>query len=279
MEKNYKGLHITLIVLLVILLLVIGGLIYYYSYINSLKQPDDAEEIARQGIEILYHGDTINVSPGIKRYGYSLNINDATILEKYDGKTYHNYENNEYLGESEGKLEKVFENDTGTLYGIVSNVKRIAAFNELNAFPREISKNQDITGEKLKQYDDVYKADLDGDGTVEYVCFKYGEAQAVEEEEINSGVYTKKYVTTVDLLGEKYNLISNLVVFSDYEKENDGDEAIYLTNVDIIDIDGDGILEIFIDLYGNENSGSVAIYKYNDGKVYGTTNYKASTMP
>jgi len=277
MKESYKGLYITLIVLLVILLLVIGVLACYFFEANRVVLIKEIH-VEINFVYILYHGDRITVQPGLKRYGYSLNIEDTTIQETYDGKTYYNYENNEYLGESLGKLEGMTQNDTGTVYGLVTNVRRIATFTELNAFPREISKNQDIIGEKLKGYDDVYKVDLDGDGKLEYLCFKYGDAEEIKEGEI-SGEYTRKYVTTVDLLDESYKLISNLIVFTDYKKENGGEEVIYLTNVDIIDIDGDGVFEIFIDLYGKEDNGRVAIYRYKDNQIYGLTNYKTSIIP
>ena len=69
------------------------------------------------------------------------------------------------------------------------------------------------------------------------------------------------------------------MVFNDYIGENEDRAPIYLTAIDIIDIDGDGILEIFIDLYGYEQGGHVAIYKYMKNKVYGETNYRTSMLP
>ena len=166
----------------------------------------------------------------------------------------------------------------------LTNVARIATCDKLiNPFPREVEKIENIViAEQLKDYNLIYKCDFDGDGEIEYLCFKYSDIMPIGKNEIPdnlTNLYTKKYVTTVDLFDENYNLISHLATFNDYRWDDNISDPVYLKNIDVIDIDNDGTMEIFIDLYMYEESGNVTIYKYMNNQIYGETNYTASTLP
>lgn len=276
-NSNYKGLYMTLGIVLTIFFLIIVYFAYYYYSINK---PTEVVICYAENNILLYNGDKISIDPGIHSYGYSINVNDSGMKEKYDNITYYNYENNEYMGTTIGKLEGFLGDEEGEFYGVVSNISRIASLNELNAFPRDIIESREIEEKQLKDYSIAYKVDLDGDGKIEYLCIQYGNLIPVEQDEIENDIYTVKYVTKVDLLDENYNLINNLITFTDYKTEAEKNNTpIYLENIDIMDIDRDDIMEILIDLYGYEESGKVAIYKYDGSQVQGEINYKSNILP
>ena len=200
---------------------------------------------------ILYHGDEISIQPGISQYSYSLEVHNNEIIQKYDNKKYYNYEDSRYVCESIGTLVGVLgsydgSGDIGTeVVGIVGNIARIATLNKLNnPFPREIAIIKGIEiSPQLKDYNRIYKCDFDGDGKVEYLCFK----KDIKTD--NDGNFTgEKSNITVDLFDENYNLINHLITYNMNNVDSDFD----LENVDIIDIDNDGKMEIFIDLFGWE---------------------------
>lgn len=290
-----KSIPLVLLILIIAVIIVIGLLCYFAFFNKDTEQNNNnetenkIEEIPNEPeintSEILYNGDVISIEPGIHYYGFSLNVNDSVIQEKYDATKYYNYENNEYTGETIGLLEGVLGDATVDFFGFVTNVKRIATFSELlNPFPREIKIKEflDIEEEQLKKYHLVYELDLDGDGKLEYLCFEYRTLVPVEENEIQNPIYTHKYVTVVDLLNEDYTLISNLIIFNDYrtvDYADPSDPPLYLKAIDLIDIDNDGIIEILIDLYGYEQGGRVAIYKYEDNQVQGQTNHVTNILP
>jgi len=236
------------------------------------------EEIIIGGNEniILYNGTPIASYPRIADYGYTLYDNEES-RNKYNI-DYYNYENNKFISEKTGKIVIVLGDEDGN-GGVVQNVNRIAMSKEIEVFPRDIKKVTNIREEKLENYNIVYECDLDDDDLIEYLCIEYGEIVPVEENEIQNEMYTHKYTTKIDLLDSDYKIISNLIIFNDYVVEDDSRDPIYLENIDIMDIDNDGIMEILIDLLGYEQGGNVAIYKYEKGKIYGKTNYVTTILP
>lgn len=252
------------------------------AYINGSEKINYGsadEEILIGGEEniFLYNGTPLPTYPRISDYGYTL-YNNETIQNKYNI-NYYNYENNKAVGQKRGRIETVLGEPDGN-GGVIENVDRIAMSQNIEVFPRDVEKATDIP-EELKKYSIVYECDLDNDEKIEYLCIEQNkDIVPVGAKEVQNETYKNKYVTKIDLLDSGYKLISNLVTFNDYLTEADEDrDAIYLEDVDIMDIDNDSTMEILIDLLGYEQGGSVAVYKYEKGKIYGKTNYITDILP
>ena len=119
---------------------------------------------------------------------------------------------------------------------------------------------------------DVQTIDLDGDGKKEYIVRGYSSS--------NGKVYTEE--SEIALFDSNYKKIATLV---HWEHKYDGSvirdkgtSYIELKDVDYIDIDNDGNMEILISIPHWEGQ-SVSIYRYKNGKIEGKTNYEIDIHP
>lgn len=230
---------------------------------------------------VLYFGNEIETIPGSRWVG---DMEDD--LEKYKTK-YYNYENGEYKGETlEGELEETYE----ACYR-VKNVSKVAISEKYDAIPRKREKINNVplklkeainnAGEANnepkdnREIIDVESVDLDGDGKNEYIV-----VYKKQTDKGFSGIDLVEYSVEDDFYIVSENLV-NITGENNYDYEyNKLDEwfTYSLENIEYIDIDNDGLMEILILLPGWEGGG-VSIYKYKNGIVYGDLNFEASTLP
>ena len=52
-----------------------------------------------------------------------------------------------------------------------------------------------------------------------------------------------------------------------------------LSNVEVIDVDNDGIMEILVEIPRYEGDSSVSLLKYKNGELFGDTNIECSLLP
>lgn len=223
---------------------------------------------------ILYNGYEIKNETGIQ------NLSDMKVTEeaktKYNTK-YYNYEKGKYVGETKG----VFGNETYEGVSVVENVKKIAISEKYNAIPR-IYTTLDKLPEQLKDMADyssvkINSIDLDGDGKTEYVvCYtvNYAKGEIGDgEPEASSGII---------LFDSNFKKVSDLVTlengFWGNIKEEDKKVFLSLDDTDYIDTDNDGIMEIILKVPTYEGT-KISIVKYNNGKIEGEKNLKASVLP
>ena len=173
-------------ILLLIVAIAAGSLIYLYQSGTFNKKSTSGQNQAKNDqVEtkneetkkdedkiqdfVLYNGMEISRMPGVQDIS-EMEINEENN-KKYNIK-YYNYENNEYLGETEGEFgEEVYEG-----FSVVTNVKTIATSEFYDAVPRKstlIEKMPEELKNKGQAPDaDIEEIDLDGDGKNEYILLK-----------------------------------------------------------------------------------------------------------
>lgn len=261
---------------------------------NSVTQPV-TNSVSQEDFFIVYNGREIQKDVGVKQ------TSDMETSEnnkkKYNIK-YYNYENGQYKGETKGIFGK---EETYEGQSIVSNVSKIAISKKYNAIPRNITKMK-VIPEKLKNekmypvqvlhpstgesvsvnFEDlkVKSVDLDGDNKLEYlVCWKL---------DIEEGEYEDSHAESssgIILFDNTFNKISQLVSikqeFKNNQDKKDKKEETFVFDIDdveCIDIDNDGKMEVLIELPSWEGF-TYSLLKYDNGKIEGEVNYEASLEP
>lgn len=253
-------------------------------------------EIQNQGTYLNYTGTTSFVKSFTDLYaeaeendyfvlykGYKIAL-DTTVqdlsdmeLNEENKKTYntkyYNYENGRYVGESEGELVETYDG-----YATVDGVKRIAISEKYNAIPRAFQTIEQLPKELIDMADytdvDINSIDLDGDGKTEYIlCYKLDYAQG----DIGDG--QPQASSGIMLFDSNYKKIADLVSLEDGfgvgPKTEENKVFLSIDDVEYIDIDKDGIMEIIIDVPVYEGD-KISIVKYNNGKLEGQTDVKAT---
>ena len=223
---------------------------------------------------ILYKGMEIAKTTGTQT------VSDMEIKAEANKKyntTYHNYEKGKYEGTTKGSFgEETFEG-----FSVVNNVKKIAMTQKYNAIPREYKEIKELPKQLEDMADcssvDINEIDLDGDGKNEYiVCYtvNYQKGQIGDgEPQASSGImlFDYNYKKIADLVTLENGFWANI-------KEEDRKIFLALDNVEYIDIDKDGIMEIIIEVPTYDGT-KISILKYSNNKVEGETNLKASVLP
>ena len=269
MEENKKiKVSFKVVIALIIIVVIIGIAFAICILKNSLNENNGADKnntvIKEESKEkiILYKG--LDFSDG-------KNLNDITCNEankkKYEIE-YFNYENGEKLEKSKGNLVETYEGISA-----VENVKKIAISVEYDAIPRRYTTIEGLPKELYELADcnkvEIQSVDLDGDGKKEYIVASNSYASP---EDYDTDTYTN--YSDISLYDNKFKKIATLIKAKDQYREVDGkitsEFFCSLDDVEYIDIDDDGIMEVLVDLNYWENIG-VNSYKYKDGKITGET--------
>lgn len=269
MEENKKiKVSFKVVIALIIIVVIIGIAFAICILKNSSNENNGADKnntaIKEESKEkiILYKG--LDFSDG-------KNLNDITYNEankkKYEIE-YFNYENGEKLEKSKGNLVETYEGISA-----VENVKKIAISVEYDAIPRKYTTIEELPEELYELADcnkvEIQSVDLDGDGKKEYIVASNSYASP---EDYDTDTYTN--YSDISLYDNKFKKIAILVKAKDQFREVDGkitsEFFCSLDDVEYIDIDDDGIMEVLVDLNYWENIG-VNSYKYKDGKITGET--------
>lgn len=269
MEENKKiNVSFKVVIALIIIVVIIGIAFAICILKNSSNENNGADKnntaIKEESKEkiILYKG--LDFSDG-------KNLNDITYNEankkKYEIE-YFNYENGEKLEKSKGNLVETYEGISA-----VENVKKIAISVEYDAIPRRYTTIEWLPKELYELADcnkvEIQSVDLDGDGKKEYIVASNSYASP---EDYDTDTYTN--YSDISLYDNKFKKIATLIKAKDQYREVDGkitsEFFCSLDDVEYIDIDDDGIMEVLVDLNYWENIG-VNSYKYKDGKITGET--------
>lgn len=269
MEENKKiKVSFKVVIALIIIVVIIGIAFAICILKNSSNENNGADKnntaIKEESKEkiILYKG--LDFSDG-------KNLNDITYNEankkKYEIE-YFNYENGEKLEKSKGNLVETYEGISA-----VENVKKIAISVEYDAIPRRYTTIEGLPKELYELADcnkvEIQSVDLDGDGKKEYIVASNSYASP---EDYDTDTYTN--YSDISLYDNKFKKIATLIKAKNQYREVDGkitsEFFCSLDDVEYIDIDDDGIMEVLVDLNYWENIG-VNSYKYKDGKITGET--------
>ena len=242
-----------------------GSTSFVTSFVGTIEEETSQENI------ILYKGIEIAKTTGIQTVA-DMEKNDSNI-NKYNN-TYYNYENGKYEGTTVGD----FGEETYEGFSVVRNVKKIAMTQNYNAIPREYTVIEELPEELSDMADyssvDINEIDLDGDGNKEHlVCYtiNYAKGEIGDgEPQASSGImlFDNNYRKIADLVTLENGFWANI-------KEEERKVFLSLDNVEYIDIDNDGIMEIIIEVPTYEEM-EISIVKYVDNKIQGETNIKAN---
>ena len=216
---------------------------------------------------VLYNGLILDTSKMDEvNLKYIDNTNDGA--DKYVI-TYNNYENYSYKDSTLGVL-------SSQLYeGLVKidNVGKIAISEDYDAIPRNIKVVNTIptivsdNNKQTADYDTVKTliVDLDGNQTEEYILVLANKTTGFSK------------IVLVDSKGSK---IADLASIEKSQWKKDSTVGYYLSisNLDIIDVDNDGIMEIVIEIPQATENSTVSLLKFNGGKLEGKTDIKCSLL-
>ena len=228
----------------------------------------NSRKVMNENLIVLYKGlilDTTKMAQTELKY-----IDNS---DKYKDKyviTYYNYESFGFKDSKLGTLsQQVYE-------GLVQidNVGKVAISESYNAIPREIKVVNAVPtivaekNTKLGDYDSskIIITDLDGNGTEEYILILANKTTG----------YSK--ITLIDSTGTK---VSDLAYIekSKWESVTTEEYHLSLDNVEIVDVDNDGIMEILVEIPKYEGDPSISLLKYKNGELLGDRNIECSLLP
>lgn len=225
-------------------------------------------KVMNENLIVLYNGLILDTT-AMKKTELKYIDNADQYKDKYVI-TYYNYESFSF---KESKLGTI---STQIYDGLVKieNVGKIAISESYEAIPREIKVVNAIPtivsdkNPKIGDFDSkkAIITDLDGNGTEEYILILANKTTG----------YSK--IVLLDSSGTK---VADLAYIekSKWESVTTEEYHLSLSNVEIIDIDNDGIMEILIELPRYEGDPSISLLKYKNGELQGDTNIECSLLP
>lgn len=236
---------------------------------NTTVTTTDASnrKVQNEKLVVLYDGLLLDTS---EMKQVELKYIDSTNTEKDKYViTYYNYENYGFKDSGLGSLStQVYD---GLLK--ITNVGKIAISESYEAIPRPIQVVNAIPtiisdNNKLSDYDTVKAiiTDLDGNGTDEYILILANKTTG----------YSK--ISFVDSTGSK---LTDLAYIEKSKWGQVSEQGYYLSisNVQIVDIDNDGVMEILVEIPKYEGEPDISLVKYKNGELQGTTNIECSLLP
>lgn len=237
---------------------------------NTTVDTTDAtnRKVMNENLIVLYNGLILDVT---KMDRVELKYIDSSSSEKDKFViTYSNYENFAYVDSTLGKLSQpIFDNLLG-----IEGVGKIAISESYNAIPKQIKVINTLptvildNNAKLTEFDTVKTilADLDVNGTDEYITILANK---------------KTGYSTISLYDGTGKIVADLA-YIEKSKWNQTTHAEYylsLDNVNILDVDNDGTMEILVEIPKYEGEPSVSLLKYKNNELSGKTNIECSLLP
>ena len=236
---------------------------------NTVDVPSaTSRKVLNEKLIVLYNGlilDTTKMDQDELKY-----IDNTSLDKEKYFITYHNYANFKFKDSDLGVLSsQIFD---GLIK--IENVGKVAISEDYNAMPRTVKVVNSIptivaeNNPKLTNYD-MKKAiivDLDGNGTDEYILVL--------------GNSTTGY-SKISLIDSKGVMVSDLAYIEKSKWESVLTEEYHLSisNLEILDVDNDGIMEILVEIPKYEGEPSISILKYKNGELTGKKNIECSLLP
>ncbi|HIT71694.1 MAG TPA: hypothetical protein IAD08_07260 [Candidatus Scatovivens faecipullorum] len=183
--------------------------------------------------------------------------------------TYYNYENYSFKDAKLGTLStQVYE-------GLVKmeNVGKVAISEDYEAIPRQVKVVNTIptiisdNNDKISEFDTVKTliVDLDGNQTDEYILVLANKTTGFSK------------ITLFDSKGVKVADLASIEK-SQWKKDTNAEYYLSISNVEVIDVDNDGIMEIMVEIPQPTGDPKVSLLKYNNGALEGKTDIKCSLI-
>ena len=228
----------------------------------------DSRKVLNESIIVLYDGLILDSEEmGIVELKY---IDNSSSSKDNYVITYYNYENYGFKNSTLGTLS------TQVVDGLVKidNIGKIAISEKYEAIPREIQVINSIPTVVLDNNSDFANydtkktiiTDLDGNGTNEYILI------------LASKVTGESKIVLVESTGLVKSTIAKMDKSGWDGVSSDGYYLSY-SNIEILDIDNDGIMEIIFEIpTTNAIPSQISLLKYKNGEIFGTTDYTCSLI-
>ncbi len=235
---------------------------------NTVGVASDSEKkLMNESLVVLYNGLILDTS---KMDEVTLQYIDSTAVEsdKYVI-TYYSYENYSKKDSSLGMLSSQVYDGLAKIDG----VGKIAISEDYEAIPRSIKVVNTVptvvsdNNAEIKDFDTIKTliADLDGNGTDEYILILTNRTTGFSK------------IMAIDSQGKKIADLASIEK-SKWKKDTNAEYYLSISNVEIIDVDNDGIMEIVLEIPHATGNPTISLLKYNNGVMQGKTDIKCSLL-
>ena len=228
---------------------------------------ENTKKLMNESLVVLYNGLLLDTSKM-----------DEVTLQYIDSKkdesdkyviTYYSYENYSF---KESKLG-IFSSQLFDGLVKIDSVGKIAISEDYNAIPRNVKVVNTIptivadNNPKVSDYDSIKTliVDLDGNGADEYILVLANKKTG----------YSK--ITLVDSKGAKVADLASIEK-SKWKKDTNAEYYLRISNIETIDVDNDGIMEIVIEIPHATGDPTISLLKYNNGIITGKTGIECSLL-
>lgn len=234
---------------------------------SATTSDDSAKKLMNESLVVLYNGLILDTSKM-----------DEVTLQYIDSKkdesdkyviTYYSYENYSF---KESKLG-VFSSQLFDGLVKIDSIGKVAISEDYNAIPRSVKVVNTIptivsdNNPKVSDYDSLKTliVDLDGNGADEYILVLANKKTG----------YSK--ITLIDSKGAKVADLASIEK-SKWKKDTNAEYYLSISNIETIDVDNDGIMEIVLEIPHATGDPTVSLLKYNNGVLSGKTNIECSLL-
>lgn len=234
---------------------------------NTTVTDSSEKKLMNESLVVLYNGLILDTS---KMDEVTLQYIDSTAVEsdKYVI-TYYSYENYSKKESSLGMLSSQVYDGLAKIDG----VGKIAISEDYEAIPRAVKVVNTVptivsdNNLEIKDFDTIKTliADLDGNGTEEYVLILANRTTGFSK------------IMAIDSQGKKIADLASIEK-SKWKKDANTEYYLSITNVEIIDVDNDGIMEIVLEIPHATGNPTISLLKYNNGVMQGKTDIKCSLL-
>lgn len=228
---------------------------------------ESAKKLMNESLVVLYNGlilDTTKMDEVALQYIDSKkDESDKYII------TYYGYENYSFKDSKLG----IFSSQ---LYDGLVKIEcsgKIAISEDYNAIPRNIKVVNTVptivseNNPKLVDYDSIKTliVDLDGNGADEYILILANKSTGFSK------------ITLIDSKGSKVADLASIEK-SKWKKDSGAEYYLSINNVEVIDVDNDGIMEVVVEIPHATGDPTVSLLKYSNGVLSGKTGIECSLL-
>lgn len=228
---------------------------------------ENTKKLMNESLVVLYNGlilDTTKMDEVALQYIDSKKEeSDKYII------TYYSYENYSF---KESKLG-IFSSQLYDGLVKIDSVGKVAISEDYDAIPRDVKVVNTVptivsdNNPKLVDYDSIKTliVDLDGNGADEYILILANKSTGFSK------------ITLIDSKGSKVADLASIEK-SKWKKDTGAEYYLSINNVEVIDVDNDGIMEIVVEIPHATGDPTVSLLKYSNGVLTGKTNIECSLL-
>lgn len=234
---------------------------------SATTSDESTKKLMNESLVVLYNGLILDTS---KMGEITLQYIDSKKDEsdKYVI-TYYSYENYSF---KESKLG-IFSSQLFDGLVKIDSVGKIAISEDYDAIPRDVKVVNTIptivsdNNPKVSDYDSIKTliVDLDGNGADEYILVLANKKTG----------YSK--ITLIDSKGAKVADLASIEK-SKWKKDSNAEYYLSISNIETIDVDNDGIMEIVLEIPHATGDPTISLLKYNNGVLTGKTGIECSLL-